>query len=155
MDSEVSIVKLFCRDLAKELTIRRISQLLKKSYAFTNKEVWKVINKGVLNKKEIGKSIICSINLNNELTKALLAFNSSLEKQQKFPDKSFPELKDALTAFYSKNKLYVVTEKKTPIKNAKMLSKEEFLAQIKQIGLDNLIVYGYEKYWELIGDIYG
>ena len=156
MNGSVSIIRLFCRDLTKELTIRQVSKLLKKSYAYTNKEVWNLIKKEVLNKKEIGKSVVCSINLNNELTRTLLAFNSALEKQA-FKGKINIELKEAYTAFYSKNKLFIVCKDKSLFKNvkAKILTKQEFISSLKDIGLDNLIIYGYEKYWEIVGDTYG
>lgn len=162
MDGAVSIINLFCRDLARELTIRQISKLIKKSYAYSNKEVWELIDKEVLNKKEIGKSVICSINLKNEMARTLLALNSTLEKQDHFKEKDMAEMikplkeNNALTAFFSKNKLFVVCINKSSLKNIKanLLTKEEFVSSIKEIGFDNLLIYGYEKYWEIIGDKY-
>ncbi|MBW2996476.1 hypothetical protein KY332_04205 [Candidatus Woesearchaeota archaeon] len=152
MQGSLSIIRLFCRDLTKELTIRQISKLIKKSYAYTNKEVWNLIKQNILNKKEIGKSIICSINLKNKKTRALLTFNSALEDHKDF---NTIELKqnNVLTAFFSKNKLYIISDKKfkTP---GKILTKQEFISSIKDIGLGNTPVYGYEKYWEIIGDTY-
>lgn len=166
MDGKINIIRLFCRDLTKEITIRQISKLIKKSYAYTNKEVWDLINKEVLNKKEIGKSIICSLNINNELTKALLAFNSFLEKQEYLQNKSrlkqeierlIKDQKEVYTIFLSNKKLFIVCYDKSLLKNlkAKILTKQEFDSSLKNIGLDNLIVYGFEKYWEFVGDIYG
>ena len=151
MDGSVSIIKLFCRDLTKELTIRQISKLLKKSYAYTNKEVWNLIKADILNKKEIGRSVVCSINLKNKTTRALLTFNSAIESK----DYNTAELKknNVLTAFFSKNRLYIISNKKFKT-SGKILTKQEFIDSVKQIGLDNDIVYGYEKYWEIIGDIY-
>ena len=142
MDSRFSIVNLFCRDLTRELTIRQISKLIKKSYAHTNQEVWELINKGVINKKDIGKSILCSLNINNDLTKSLLVFNSMTLKMEV---KDEWKQDDILFAFYSKNKLIVVG------KNG--ISKQDFKTMAKQ-GIDFTVVYGHEKYWELIGDIY-
>lgn len=163
MDGKINIIRLFCRDLTKEITIRQISKLIKKSYAYTNKKVWNLINKGVLNKKEIGRSIICSLNINNELTKALLVFNSSLEKQEYKLKQEIENLikdlkeKEVYTAFLSKNRLFIVSNNKSRLKDlkAKILTKQEFASSLKDIGLDNLIVYGFEKYWEFVGDIYG
>ena len=157
MNGEVSIIKLFCRDLSRELTIRQVSKLIKKSYAYTNKEVWDLVKKGVLNKKEIGKSVVCSLNLKNEMTKVLLSLNSALEKQEHLKDKEelIKELKekDAYTAFISNKKLIIISKEKISVKNAKILDKKEFASFIKE-NQDNLIVYGFEKYWELVGDAY-
>ena len=158
MNSTVEIIKLFSRDLNRELTIRKISKLIKKSYAHTNKEVWGLVKQGVLNHKEIGKSIICSINLKNDMARILLVFNSNLESIDMKDVSLIESLKqaDAFFAFLSKGKLFVICEDKSKVKlgKAKILSKSEFLSSIKEIGLDNQILYGAEKYWETVGDMY-
>ena len=155
MYSEIEIIRLFSRDLSREITIRQVSKAIKKSYCYTNTEVWKLIKKGILNKKEIGKSVVCMLNLKNELTKSLLVFNSSIEKQaSKKPIETglISQLKERNAfAFYNKNSLYIVCDDKF---DSDVLTKQEFRSKIKEIGLDNLVIYGFEKYWELMGDIY-
>lgn len=157
MKGSIEIIKLYSKDITRELTIRQISKLIKKSYAYTNKEVWLLIKQDVLNKKIIGKSVVCSINIKNNSAKALLVFNSILEgNEKKKNDILIKELKekDALTVFLSKNKLFVVCADKSNFKNIKanLLAKHEFISSIKNIGFDNSVIYGHEKYWELIGD---
>ena len=141
MDGKIEIINLFCKDFSRELTIRQISKLIKKSYAYTNKEVWELINSEVLNKKEIGKSLICSLNF-NKLSKALLTYNSTI-RSKNIETKiltSFKQ-KQILTAFYSNKKLITIT------------SVKEFYTYLKK-SQDYEIVYGFEKYWEMAGDIY-
>ena len=144
MEGSLRIIQLFSKDLSRALTIRQISQLIKKSYAYTNKEVWELINKDIINKKEIGKSLLCSLNISNPLTRTLLAFNDSLNKRS-LKEEILQELKekDALTAFYSKNKLYIVSDQK--FKHGISISKKE-----TKVDVD--VVYGFEKFWEIIED---
>jgi hypothetical protein len=96
------------------------------------------------------------------MARTLLALNSTLEKQDHFKEKDIADVikplkeNNALTAFFSKNKLFVVCIDKSSLKKIKanLLTKEEFVSSIKEIGFDNLLIYGYEKYWEIIGDEY-
>ena len=151
MEAEVSVIRIFSRDLAKEITIRQISKTIGKSYAFTNQLVWGLIKKGVLNKKEIGRSVICSINLKSSLSIALLVYNSQMEKHKEHDVSEFKD-KNALTAFINKGRLIVVSENKLSMKS---ITKREFMDSIDKIGLDNTVIYGHEKYWEMVGDRYG
>lgn len=154
MLGSLEVVKLYSKDINRELTIRQISKLIKKSYAYTNKEVWELIKTGVLNSREIGKSVVCSLNLSNDMTRALLVFGSNLSHIGKeLP--SFVD-KEVYFAFYSNKKLHVVCRDKSLLKGVKgvIMTKEEFVDNINEIGLVNDVVYGAEKYWEKVGDIY-
>jgi len=170
MEQIAEIVKLFCKDIFREITIRQISKSIKKSYAYTNKEVWGLVEKGVLKEKKIGNSVVCSINISSESARALLSFNSFLEKEEYFKKNEDVKSKIAhlineskekgvFTAFLVKNELVLVCFDKSVFKGselkAKIITQDEFSSFIKNSGFDNLVVYGYEKYWESIGDIYG
>jgi hypothetical protein len=158
MQGKLEVVRLFCADPSRELTIRAISQLIKKSYAYTNKEVWELISDKVLKHKEIGKSVICSLDIHNPYSQELLAFNSFSDSKAKQKDEIISELKknDALFAFYSKSKLHIVCRDKSLFKGmkAETMTKQDFIDSLKKMGLDNSVVYGYEKYWEIVGDAY-
>lgn len=85
---ELSIIRLFSKDSARELTINQISKELKKSYSFVNKEVRDLIGKGILNKKIIGPSIVCSLNAKNDRTIMLLSMVSVDDKERFFAEKA-------------------------------------------------------------------
>ena len=141
MLGKIEIVKLFGRDLTRELTIRQISKLIKKSYAYTNKTVWELIKEGVLTSREIGRSVVCSLDIGNEVTRELLAFGSFLDR----PKLDISKFTDSYFAFSFGNKVHTV--------GPKGMSLDEFASFVKKKGIGK-VVYGFEKYWEKIGDIY-
>jgi hypothetical protein len=150
MDIGIAIVKLFSEEITRETTILQISKAIKKSYASTNQKVWELIEKGVLTKKEIGKSVICSINLKSPLARAMFAYSSMLEGLGvKVDPAALKALKDhdALTAFLSKSRLIAVCEKRIP--GLTTITKAEFKASDKA---GQTVIYGHEKYWELTGE---
>jgi hypothetical protein len=164
MEGALDVVRLFCRDLSRQITIRQISKLIKKSYGYTNSLVWKLIESNVLNKVEIGNSLVCSLNLSNEKARTLLVIGSLLDMNSKGKEEIVNSLKqnDALFAFYFSKKLVVVcsddsrkNDLRKELGKAEVLSKAEFIVFLKQKNLDNSLIYGAEKYWEIVGDNYG
>lgn len=162
MFGALAIIKLFCKDFTLDYTINQISKKIKKSYAYTNKEVREFIHKGILNKKIVGPSILCSLNLKNDLTIALLVLCSAEKKQEFFADKE--DLKKKLDAlvFHIKQNVDCVMYKD---KHIHIISRDhvdlpptEF--SIGVLGLDEdpsgfadcVILYGFENFWRLVGD---
>lgn len=101
-NTKKKIIPLFSKDLDRELTIHQIKKELKRSYHFVYDNVQELIKENVLNKKTRGHSTVCTLNLKNDKTSALLTLNSIEEKEHFFNNKKelkplFNELIDNLT----------------------------------------------------------
>lgn len=141
MQGEIEVVRLYSEDISREMTIRQISKEMGKSYAYTNGLVWKMIKEGVLKSREIGKAVVCSINISNKMAQELLAFGSFLHTKLS-NEKDFD---DSYFAFKYGSKVISV--------GPKGMSLKEFSDFVKSKG-HGKPVYGFEKYWEKVGDIY-
>ena len=93
---KLKIVALFSKDFGKELTIHQIKNELKRSYHLIYDNATELIEQNILNKKIRGHSTICSLNLKNEKTKALLILNSIDEKEQFLNKKAIKSLFEKL-----------------------------------------------------------
>ncbi len=78
---QLKTVGLFSRELDKEMTIHQITKNLKRSYHFIYDNTQELIKGNILDKKVQGHSTVCSLNLKNEKTKALLILHSVNEKE--------------------------------------------------------------------------
>lgn len=87
--TKLKIVALFSKDLDRELTIHQIKTELKRSYHLIYDNTTELIKQNILNKKTRGHSTVCSLNLQNEKTKAMLIFNS-IDKKEQFLNKRVP-----------------------------------------------------------------
>ena len=83
MKLELKIVDLLARNLEKKFTINNVAKLLKEHYSFVHRIVNKLFEDGVIYKDKVGKSYICSLNLENEKTLILLQL-SEIEKKDYF-----------------------------------------------------------------------
>jgi hypothetical protein len=171
-DTKIGIVKLFSRDFSRELTIRQVSKLIGKSYGFINKETRELIGSGVLNKKIIGASILCSLNLKSDLTLALLVTHSVLEKEDYLRQK--PVLSGLLRGFSShvaeRSLVFsiVLSEKRITVICDNELATEDAVKQYSPEGYEvriieganftpqlinmekSVVVYGFESFWRMM-----
>lgn len=85
--SELNIMNLFRKDIFIKKTIREISLLLKKDYPNTYNAVAELEKQGLLRIEKIGKSKLCSIEL-NEKTISLISY---LDEQESF-EASIPNI---------------------------------------------------------------
>lgn len=83
MRQELRIVDLLARNLEKKFTINEIARTLKAYYSFVHKTVNKLIEDKVIIKEKAGKSYLCSLNIENEKTLALIQL-SEIEKNNEF-----------------------------------------------------------------------
>ena len=79
---EKEILGIFDRDIYSLLSINQISKKLHKAYPYINAKVNELIKEGVLNKSQIGRSYLCSLNLNSEKTIALLSLMGTEKKEK-------------------------------------------------------------------------
>lgn len=83
MKIELKIVDLLARNAERKFTINEIAKSLGEYYSFAHRIVNRLINDGVIVKEKAGKSWLCSINLENEKTTALIQL-SEIEKKNEF-----------------------------------------------------------------------
>lgn len=83
MKLELKIVDLLAKDAGKIFTINEIAKTLGKYYSFVHGTVNKLAKEGVIIKIKAGKSYLCSLNLENEKTLALIKLGE-IEKKEEF-----------------------------------------------------------------------
>lgn len=97
MKLELKIVDLLSRNRERKFTINEIAKSLKEYYSFVHRIVNKLFKDNVISKEKAGKSYLCSVNLENEKTIALIQL-SEIEKKNEFYN-SNKELKVILEDF--------------------------------------------------------
>ena len=110
MRLELKIIDLMSKNLEKGFTINEIAKTLNEAYSFVNRVINRLIEDKVIIAKKVGKAIVCSLNLENDKTIALLHLNEVNRKE----------------SFYNENK---------KIK----LILEDFLENLKSKFKDNLL----------------
>ncbi|TRZ54931.1 hypothetical protein D4Q76_01400 [archaeon] len=83
MKLELKIVDLLAKDTGKIFTINEIAKTLGKYYSFVHRTVNRLAKEGVIIKNKAGKSYLCSLNLENEKTLALIKLGE-IEKKEEF-----------------------------------------------------------------------
>ncbi|RLE38495.1 hypothetical protein DRJ17_03780 [Candidatus Woesearchaeota archaeon] len=163
----LGVIEILSRDLSKGLTINQISKLLHKSYAATNMLVRGMISDEILNKLIVGNAILCTLNLRNELTRALLAVASVKKKQtdsswkKKIDIELIDELKRRFTiecVFLQDDKLNIVCRNVLALQeflNERKIRAAVFEAADFHVKKDlsrSYVIYGFERFWELIAN---
>jgi len=177
---ELDIIRLFNRDVALQLSINQISKKLGKSYPHINSKVNELIDQGILNKTQVGRSHLCSVNLLNDKAVLLLSMNESLKKDKKIKKiknsgKFIEEIREIGKEFdvhtiilLDTNLIFVLDHiyDKEAIKNTfsaikkfdlDFFTKEEFqqhLLQPKEIQDSKVIMYSFENYFEIVQEIH-
>ncbi|MCM2325095.1 MAG: hypothetical protein NDI94_01410 [Candidatus Woesearchaeota archaeon] len=170
---EQEIIGVFSRDITQLLSINRISKILNKAYPHINGIVNSLIKEDVLQKKQIGKSCMCSINLESSKAVALLSLVGSQKKEDVKKN-----IESELILLQKKFRIYTIFSREKSIyfvldhiydseaikKQAKSLKRfnlvfysvQDFQSSILKtpsLVVDNVILYSSEKYYELINDI--
>lgn len=178
---EQEIISLYAKDISSLYSINQIAHRLGKKYPYINKKVTNLIKNQIFKKTIIGRSYLCSLNLENDETIYLLILNEI--KKKKIELELNPNLQRVLEyigkakritnlhlVIKSKEKIIfvlptagekeqfekavvkeVMKDYKTEIQN-----QEEFLKELlknKEMQEKHVILYGYEKYYEYIKEI--
>ena len=169
MQPDISIIRQFTGNLGRECTIRQISKLIEKSYAFTNNHVRKLIDSRVLNKKVVGNAILCSLNLSNEKVIGLL-INASIEKREEFlagNEGLAAKVKEIIDLAWEEISSIIIVDEKISLLcddelkhdivleklnkfNVNVLNNADFISLVKENLAKVVCVYGYEKMWRLV-----
>lgn len=97
MKIELTIVDFLARNIDKKFTINELSKAIKEYYSFVHRTVSKLVKDGVISKAKAGKAYLCTLNLENEKTLALIQL-SEIEKRNEFYEQN-KELKLVLEDF--------------------------------------------------------
>ncbi len=99
---ESRIINIYRKDLFRSYAIREImKKLLKKSYSWTFSAVKKLHKKGIIRVEKKGKSNLCSINLNNNLTLIYLSLLEQLDARlRRLPKENISKLLNAIPLAY-------------------------------------------------------
>jgi len=100
---ELKIIDLMGRNQEKRFTINEIAKVLSESYSFVNKVINRLIKDKVIIKERIGNAYLCSLNLKNDKTIALLHLNEVNRKEEFYKENK--EVKLILEDFLEKLKL--------------------------------------------------
>jgi predicted nucleotidyltransferase len=83
MKLELKIIDLLAKNVERRFTINEMAKNLGEFYSFVHRIVDRLTKDGVIIKNKVGKSYICSLNLENEKTLALLQL-AEIEKVKQF-----------------------------------------------------------------------
>lgn len=164
-DLALDIIALYDSNLLNLFSINEISKRLGKKYPYVNKKVTSLIEEGILQKITIGRSHLCSLNLENEKTILLLSLN---EMNKHAPDKK--KVKEFIRRYnlgftvysvvkYEDKLVFILNNLRERRKienhfdNAIALDESEFLdmmAEDSSLFSNHIVLYGYERFFELI-----
>lgn len=80
---QINLLQLFDRNFNSEFTINQIAKKINFDYAYANREVNKLIKRGIISKKTVGNAHLCSLNLKNDETIAII-FDYETHKKSSF-----------------------------------------------------------------------
>ncbi|MFH2020364.1 MAG: hypothetical protein ABIJ34_03055 [archaeon] len=158
---QFEIIKAFSSGIKVELTINQICKIIKKSYAFTNKYVHALAEEGIILKRAIGPSILCTLDMTSERTIACLTY-LSIEKASVFLNDSklniAANLKEGIVAYVKQNKLHVFSESggSVEVEKLKVISHHlsELAGEISGLDLTHIyIVKGHEAFWRIASKV--
>ncbi|MBN1156738.1 hypothetical protein JXA85_03920 [Candidatus Woesearchaeota archaeon] len=161
------IIRIFSSEFKRELTINQVAKLIKKSYAFTNAAVHQLIGEGILKRRIIGSSILCSLDIANEKTIALLVYNSinrandflhSIGEEKRKLILDFVEKSEEIcpSSIYLDSEITVVTDNKLhklQLKGFRIntISRKEFESKARKINYRNMVVIkNHEEFWRML-----
>lgn len=159
-------------------SINQIASKLNKKYPYINKKVTSLVANNIFKMTVVGRSHLCSLNLKNEETVHALILNEirrknkelgkedALKKITEYVDKISRTADLKVVLKLKKTILFVLENKESRdsinrgvLKQAlhnyesEFLTKREFLRRLvedESLSKDRIILYGFEKYYELI-----
>jgi hypothetical protein len=172
---ELQIIAIFGNNLGALFSIHQVSKKLGKAYPHIYHKINELIDEGILQKVIIGRSTMCSINLDSEKAVFLLGLTKTYQKEQFSKKENLIARLDQIvrrirltyrlhTVVYSNKKVYFVLDhlfdKDSILNNFDLtyfntvfVTAEEFQSMIlndQKLISDVLIIHAYEKYYEIV-----
>ncbi len=160
--SQLNIMNLFRKDIFLKKTIREVSMLLKKDYPNTYNAVIELEKEGFIKIEKVGKSKVCSIELNQK-TISLLSF---LDEQESF-EANIPNMNSILDFKEFSDDIVLVTgsyvlRKQTKasdidillIVKEKAFEKQKLLENITSLMIPKVhaLVFSYKDFIDMLLD---
>ncbi|MBW2991485.1 hypothetical protein KY348_07335 [Candidatus Woesearchaeota archaeon] len=178
---EQEIISLYAKDISSLYSINQIAHRLGKKYPYINKKVSVLIKNKIFKKTIIGRSYLCSLNLENDETiyllilneirrkKAELELDSNLQAVLGYINKAKKIINLQVVLKHKEKIIFVLPTKeekeqfeKAIVKQAmngyqaEIYTKQDFLKELldnKELQEKHIILYGYEKYYDYIREI--
>lgn len=178
---EQEIIRLYSGDVSSVYSINQIAGRLGKRYPYINKKVTILIKNRIFKKTVVGRSYLCSLNLENEETIYLLILNEIKKKREAL--RKTPELQTTMEYIEKINKalgvslvlkkgnrLFFVLEgeddkrifessvirQAMPGLSIEAHTKEGFLTLLvedSELREKRVILHGYERYYEYVREV--
>jgi hypothetical protein len=176
---EQQILEVFDRDYSQLFSINQISKKLNRSYPHINAKVNNLISEGVISTANVGRSILCSLNLDNEKSIALLILENAGKKERAFAKirnrkgfldeiRTIKEEFNVDTIFLAGRDLIFVIDNphdREAIKNMFSEIKQFSLVFCSKAGFkeylikdpaaisSHIVLYSYERYFESVSSV--
>ena len=165
---DIEIIELFSQNLMAFYSINQIAKLLKKKYPYVNRRVSYLVKQGILRKRVIGSSHLCSLNLANDKCVMMLGMievdkrDSLLKIWPKLQKVSAllgekKKLRNIYCALVSSRKLIVVVDEITEKRSvggieSLYVTREQFRTLLLDGDVieDHVILYGFEVFYEFV-----
>jgi len=164
---EMDIIGLYDSNLVNLFSINQIAHFLGKKYPYINKKVTDLLNEGILRKTVVGKSYLCSLNMENEKTILLLCLQElkkkqkarQLQKVEDFVKNNQMDITIHCILKYNSKLLFVIENIRDRRKitrsfpDAVVADKTEFLdilSEEPKIFKSRTVLYGAERFYELL-----
>ncbi|MFH1916377.1 MAG: hypothetical protein ABIJ21_03875 [Nanoarchaeota archaeon] len=169
---ELDIVGLFNDDVGASYSINEIARRLNKKYPYIHKKVTSFLKDGILQETIIGRSHLCSINLENDEAILLLSLNAAKRKSESLKKDArvrqilahlidVGEEKGAVAIIQRGENILFIADGKAPfldLKHVQVLSKDAYQKEVlANPGLQQttVILYSFERYYSLMKEIQG
>jgi hypothetical protein len=158
-DIVLDIVGLYKENYVNVLSINEISKLLGKRYPFVHKKVKELIKEDILKSFNLGRAMLCSLNLENEFARHFLSFANLKLKSTKDVEDLNIENFEFIVAKYKKRviKIYVISDKiKNNLNDANeiiFMNKEAFIDELindEEFYKNHFVIKGFERFIEVI-----
>ena len=164
---EQQIVRLYKKNLVDLYSINQIAKKLSKKYPYINKKVGSLVSSGILKKMVVGRSHLCSLNLENPYTLVALS-SAEISLQKKIPSfetikKGIDDLKYRISLLivisYGKKLVFVLESLRDRrevdhiFPGSIVIDRRQFLDLLlddRELYENSIVLYGYEKYYELV-----
>ena len=196
---QIKLLQLFDQNFNSEFTINQISKKTNFDYAYVNREINKLIKRGIISKKTVGNAHLCSLNLKNDETISIIFEYETYKKSCFYEEHKV--LKTQFLEFFKEVKKYsihsfiifgsyakgtetkksdldmlIISESKKYSDNIHLLinsafklssveinpiiiGKKDFIRMLankvklnvgKEALKNHIILYGIERFWELV-----
>jgi hypothetical protein len=179
---EQEIIDLYSDNPSSLFSINQIATKLGKKYPYINKKVTILVKNNIFKKTIVGRSHLCSLNLQNDETIYLLILNEIKRKKETFEVASQKAAKilsysckvakasGANLVLKIKDEIFFVVDKKEEVLPLEksiipqmlqdlspvIIDRAEFLSRLKKdpkLQEDKIIMLGFEKYYDCIREI--